>query len=74
MGNCKDCRFWKHHNDHFKRKWNECEAVDLKDHYSDKLEKDDDFGVYAYASDDTGLNSGLLTGPMFGCIKFQPEV
>lgn len=69
MGHCKDCKFWEYHYDIWRKEWHTCEAVDGV-YYSDKI-PDDSFAIYAEADDDSGLNSGLKTGPLFGCIKFQ---
>jgi len=68
MGNCKDCKYWESHTDIWKKSWNTCEFVDWVD-YEQKI-GDDTFAIYASASDDSGLKTGLKTGPMFGCIKF----
>lgn len=70
MGFCKDCISWSHHCDTWKKEWNECDAVDGENDYSKKI-KEDDFAIYSFAHDDSGLETGLLTGPMFGCNKFQ---
>lgn len=70
MGNCKDCKYWEAHNDG-RNRWNTCEAADWV-YYKDKI-GDSDIAIFADASDDTGLDCGLKTGPMFGCVKYQPE-
>ena len=57
----------------FRRSWTECEAVDFKDHATHGVKDEGSFAVYASVADDQGLETGLLTGPMFGCIKFQPK-
>jgi len=60
MGYCKDCSRWDKYE-------NTC-SVDWKDR--DSKVQDDDFFIYAHASDDQGLDAGLKTGPLFGCIQF----
>ena len=69
MGNCKDCRWWQHHTDVYNKSWADCAAADWVDR--DSRIGDADMAVYAEASDDHGLNAGLKTGPMFGCVQFQ---
>ena len=61
-GICKDCKFWRDR---------ECDIA----HYVDRKEKllKDDFGIYAYARDDSGLMYALRTGPEFGCVRFQSK-
>lgn len=68
MGNCKDCRNWETHTDIFDKRWTECniDFVERKDAIGDS-----DMAIYANACDDTGLDVGLKTGPMFGCVQFQ---
>jgi hypothetical protein len=51
--------------------WNTCEVVAWVG-YSDKI-ADDAVAIYADANDDSGLEAGMKTGPMFGCIKFFPK-
>ena len=67
---CKDCKYWENHTDMWKKSWNTCEAVNWVDR--DEKIGENEFAVYADCSDDHGLNVGLKTGPMFGCIKFTP--
>lgn len=70
MGNCKDCKFWESHFDG-RKEWHTCEAADWVDR-EDKI-GEEGFALYAEALDDSGLMAGLKTGPLFGCIKFQPR-
>lgn len=70
MGHCKDCKHWHVALGH--TTWNTCEAVDSGVEH-DQVIPDDSFAMYADASDDSGLDYGLKTGPLFGCIKFQPR-
>ena len=72
FGHCKDCKFWEQHVDFYNTKWRTCEAADFAD-YVDQV-ADDAFAVYADAADDTGLVWWVKTGPMFGCVKFEPQV
>lgn len=69
MGNCKNCEYWEAHSDLPGLQWNTCEAPNLVNR-ADKIE-DDTFALYANAHDDSGLEWGLKTGPMFGCVKFK---
>lgn len=69
MRNCKDCKYWELHTAVFNKQWQTCEAPTWRE-YSDKI-AEDDFAIYADASDDSGLKCGLKTGPMFGCDRFQ---
>lgn len=71
MGTCKDCRFWDDYSyaaymnrrkpDNHKR----CDAVETRGAKGISLE--------IYASDDTGLEGDLITGPDFGCVLFSPK-
>jgi hypothetical protein len=67
--NCKDCKYWETHTDCRGKSWSTCEAAPWVGR-SYKI-SDDSFAIYADASDDSGLECGLKTGPMFGCIKFK---
>jgi hypothetical protein len=73
---CKDCVHWESHIgtqwDHMQGKsWNTCEAAGWANR-GDKI-VGDELAIYADASDDTGLEAGLMTGPLFGCIRFLAE-
>lgn len=70
MGNCKDCSFWEHHHDVWNKEWDAC-RIDWVD-YSEKI-SENSAAIYADASDDSGLDAGLKTGPMFGCVRFSPK-
>lgn len=69
MGHCKDCKHWHQALGH--TSWNTCEAPDTVVY--DAVIADDTFALYAEAHDDSGLEYGLKTGPMFGCVKFEPR-
>jgi len=64
MGNCKDCKNWD-------KNYHTCD-VDWVN--QNKLIVEDNFALYADAHDDSGLQAGLKTGPMFGCVKFKLKV
>jgi hypothetical protein len=65
---CGDCKYWENHTDMWNKSWNTCEAAKWVDR--DEKIGENEFAVYADCADDHGLNAGLKTGPMFGCIKF----
>jgi hypothetical protein len=71
MGHCKDCKYWEHHKDGYSKEWSTCGEPDWVD-YADVI-PDDSMAIYADASDDQGLECGLKTGPLFGCIKFKTK-
>ena len=58
---CKNCKFWGVDYD------NACDRVGNGDPDLDDSEFDIDFG----ADDDQGSFAELITGPNFGCIKFE---
>ena len=70
MGNCKDCKFWDH--DLFESEVDvaECDAFGYYDPMYQKLEQDD-AAFDLRINDDYGLSHRFMTGPMFGCVKFQ---
>lgn len=71
MGHCKDCHYWEQGTDRYGKKYvyGYCDRVAWMDRF-DKV-PDDGFVIHADASDDTGLDAGLKTGPMFGCTQFK---
>ena len=71
IGNCKDCKYWGQTQDGYGKSWTECEFPEWATR--DEKIADDGIAYYADASDDTGLDAGLKTGPMFGCIKFKAK-
>lgn len=71
MIRCKNCRFWKHHTDQWNNSWNACGMVAWVGR-NEKIEETG-FALYADASDDTGLDAGLKTGPEFGCVLGEPK-
>ena len=72
IGHCKDCKSWGEINLMFKGSWNECTAADQLDRSVTLPENG--LAVYAEILDDHGLETGLRTGPMFGCVKFQQRL
>jgi hypothetical protein len=77
MNRCKDCRFWEEHGTFppfggkALKTWHECERPEWV--AQDATIPDDAIALYADASDDTGLNAGMKTGPLFGCILWQAK-
>ena len=69
MSTCKNCKYWKHLTNQYNDRWDECTAADWFDRNGPITGKQ--FGVYADASDDTGLSAGFMTGPDFGCVNFK---
>ena len=69
MGICKDCIYWDKALGH--KNWNTCNLPDWVE-YNEKI-GDDEIAYYADAHDDSGLDAGIKTGPMFGCIKFEEK-
>lgn len=67
---CKDCKHWEIYDLREKPKWAECGLPSWTSRGSDIEE--DTVAIYADACDDTGLDAGLKTGRMFGCLKFRP--
>lgn len=63
MGNCKDCTKWYRRDQTCRVDWVE---------RSDRVEEGE-MAIFAEAHDDSGLMAGLKTGPLFGCVQFQPK-
>ena len=64
MGCCKDCKFWENMG----KNWNVCNRsswVSPNDPIGDTS-----LAVYASAHDDSGLDAGIKTGALFGCVGF----
>ena len=62
IGLCKDCKFWDSET-------YRCTRVGYAD-----IELDNSaFEVIATADDDQGAYGELHTGPLFGCLKFEPK-
>ena len=60
---CKNCKFWGIDYD------NECDRVG----YADIELDDSSFDIEHGADDDQGSFAQLITGPNFGCIKFESK-
>lgn len=70
MGNCKDCRHWD-------ELFSICVGVDWIDVFEDDvkpMDKANGFAIAVCAPDDQGLTIHLKTGPLFGCVQFQPAL
>jgi len=61
MGNCKTCRFWGHDYERA------CDAESCDD-----VPSVDGFVIRSGALDDSGLWARMITGPEFGCTRYQP--
>ena len=58
---CKNCKWWG-------RDWDGiCDLID----WGDGREDHDMASIKATSDDDSGLSVRLVTGPDFGCIKFE---
>jgi len=72
MNNCKDCKFWD--RAWLNSKLNKAECLFafgyITNGYYEKPEKDD-AAFDLRINDDYGLTHRFMTGPMFGCVKFQ---
>lgn len=69
---CKDCKYWHKEQEYGGKSWMTCGAVEVF------VEREDDIGeagfaLYASAWDDSGLDAGMKTGPLFGCVKFEQK-
>lgn len=76
MNTCKECKFWGAHFEGVcDGEIGNIKRIPGTFYDSEKytIDKPDGFGVHADASDDTGLYSALVTGPDFGCNRFQPK-
>lgn len=71
MNNCKDCAFWDSHQDYKGRTWHTCELPDWIE--AGDWIANNEIAFFASASDDTGLTAGVITGPMFGCVRFVKD-
>ena len=67
MKHCKDCKFWSVNTVALQKPWTTCERLDWVPINHPLAE--DNAALYSDAGEDTGLK----TGPMFGCVKFQPR-
>ena len=66
MGNCKDCQHW--HRIRF-----ECLQVCTNYENDQPIPEDKEFRMDVTFNDDQGLDVGLKTGPLFGCVEFEAK-
>lgn len=72
-GHCEDCRFWQAHSSWLgKRHWMECERIEGDVHDVPDV-GEAGAAIFASVSDDTGLDTRLVTGPLFGCTEFSAK-
>ena len=64
INHCKDCKFWSNDIDL------ECDYSNNNTH-KDIFFDNSSFELDSGADDDQGSYAKLMTGPMFGCIKFE---
>jgi hypothetical protein len=64
MATCDNCKWWSLYHER---------ACDFVDTVHSTVDASTLFTIEATASDDTGLEARLITGPKFGCIKFAPK-
>lgn len=67
MSTCDTCRFWQSG-----RFGKHCDLATISYDDPSKPPAVDQFEVLVTASDDTGLEGVLLTGPKFGCVLHEP--
>lgn len=68
---CKDCKYWEHHQDASYKIWDTCSVIELVEYNATIPE--DGFAIYAEAAEDSWLTCGVITGPLFGCTKFEAK-
>lgn len=76
MNTCKDCIFWSQDYQGVCSGETGNVSRTRRTYYASStfnVDKPDGFGVHVDVSDDTGLESYLVTGPDFGCNRFQPK-
>ena len=69
MSNCKDCKFWDRDWLDSKINMAECNAFGYT--VDGTLRKENDAAFELKVTDVYGLTHAFMTGPMFGCVKFQ---
>ena len=74
IGHCKDCKWWEADDQRDTAKWAEC-GFDDNSFYDYTWGRhthiaEDTMCRYAVADDDQGLQHGMKTGRLFGCLKF----
>ena len=68
MSACKDCKWWN--KDYGSKVVGKCELIDTIQ--ADKDPKTQVF-IDVFIEDDSGLNYKLMTGPEFGCVRFESK-
>jgi hypothetical protein len=63
MGTCSDCKFWGRYRHMV------CDVIELGDEVIDGNAARIDVRVL----DDSGLDAYLVTGPSFGCVKYEKK-
>lgn len=75
MGNCKDCKWWEPSRRSQPALWGQCEGVagaciDSPDDYAGI---NPDEALVVVAGDYFGASAAFRTGPLFGCVLFEPR-
>lgn len=70
---CKDCKHWGHPMQKYRDpNGNEClKVVWMGGRPYDNTPLKNGIILEAYATDDTGLDAKVSTGPLFGCVNFE---
>lgn len=66
---CKDCKYWKANSLY---DGHVCDIVGM-DERGEYNVLDNACGILYHVLDDSGLDCGLVTGPMFGCVNFKAK-
>lgn len=71
MGKCKDCKYWEAIYSCYQDTYHVCSAL----HWTQIPEdvKGSIAALHVSVDDDTGLNVDLVTGPDFGCTRFEQK-
>ena len=75
IGNCNNCRYWGKTDGggiEYNKVWTVCGYIRWPEP-TDPI-GESEAALYAYASDDSGLEVDLRTGPNFGCTNFEEKV
>ena len=67
---CKNCKYWEHYNTMYNKSWSACGRIPFIQIDSGEKVKEGEAGIYADATDDSGLDVHLVTDADFGCTKF----
>lgn len=74
MGHCKDCTYWESHTGWFNKSWSTCSAAELNLDSRTSNIREEGLEIYIDVLDDSGLDCGMRTGKLFGCILFKPNL